>query len=199
MIRRLGIGSAPVVPRAVCRALARLVLLAALLPPCAAGARDLWPEEAQRLRLGIELFPAVLGALVDLEQRATAERRLRVVVIGSGAKTAAARAASGLRELGAVRGLPLVVEVRPPESAQGSSAAAAFFVAVPGLPARQLRAWSEQGGVVVFSPFAGEVEKGAIAGLSVTDRILPHLNLRQARRAGLEFKPFFRRVAKVHD
>ena len=65
-----------------------------------------------------------------------------------------------------------------------------------GVGAARLRAWSERFRTLVFSPFAGDVEAGAVAGIYVADRILPFINLRQAQRAGIRFKPFFLKVAR---
>jgi hypothetical protein len=43
------------------------------------------------------------------------------------------------------------------------------------------------------------VEEGAVAGIYVADRILPQVNLAQARRARLRFKSFFLEVARPYE
>ncbi len=164
-------------------------------------ADPLWREEAQRLQVGLKVFPAVLGALEALEARRSSDGSLEVIVAHEGAEETARQAASDLRALGQVRGLPLTVEVLEAAALDKLKAApiAAVFVASVGISARRLGAWSERLQTLVFSPFAGDVEAGAVAGIHVTDQILPFVNLSQAQRAGVQFKPFLLQVARRHE
>ncbi|NEX16121.1 MAG: hypothetical protein C1943_05670 [Halochromatium sp.] len=174
-----------------------LLLLLLWLSLSTAWALSLWQEEQQRLRVGLNLFPAVLGAQERLSAQQTAEGALEIVVVYRSTDKAAQQAASSLKALGKVQGLPLRVSLLPIEqlkAAQGRPLAA-IFVASSGLEPDRLRRLSELHRVLVFSPFEGDVSAGAVAGIHVADRILPSINLAQARRAGLSFKPFFLRVA----
>ncbi|WP_343043859.1 hypothetical protein [Marichromatium bheemlicum] len=163
----------------------------------------LWPEDEQRLRVGLKLFPACMGALEDFEGYLGADGGLQVVVVYEGALETARQAALVLGGITGVRGHPLRVEtLAAHELDVGNWRRAppgAIFVATPGLASGQLRGWSERHGVLVFSPFAGDVERGAVAGLHVADRILPLINLGQAGRAGIGFRSFFLQVAKIHE
>ena len=76
---------------------------------------------------------------------------------------------------------------------------AGVFVASVAVGGARLQAWSERLQTLVFSPFAGDLEAGAVAGLYVADRVLPFINAPQARRAGLRFKPFFLKVARQYE
>lgn len=166
-----------------------------------AFAGPLWQEEAQRLQVGLKVFPAVLGALTALEGRRSSDGSLEVIVVHEGSDETARQAALDLRAIGQVRGLPLSVEVLEATALDKLRAAplGGIFVASVGISARRLSAWSERLQTLVFSPFAGDVEAGAVAGIHVTDQILPFVNLKQARRAGVEFKPFLLQVARRHE
>ncbi len=161
----------------------------------------LWEEEQQRFRVGLKIFPACLGAVESLEDRLAPDGSLQVLVVYEGSDAAARQAVTSLNGIGRVRGLTLnakalsVTAIDEDREAEVS----AIFVASVGLGSRQLRGWSERYRVLVFSPFDGEVEAGAVAGLYVADRILPYLNMTQAQRAGIRFKPFFLQVARQHD
>ncbi len=74
-----------------------------------------------------------------------------------------------------------------------------IFVASLDVGGKRLRLWSERHRTLVFSPFAGDVEAGAVAGIHVADRILPFVNLPQAHRAEVRFKPFFLDVAHRYE
>ncbi len=58
--------------------------------------------------------------------------------------------------------------------------------------------WSIANHVIVYSPFEGDVERGIPAGLAVEAKVQPFLNLTTLEAAGIELKPFFVQVAKVH-
>ena len=161
----------------------------------------LWQEDDQRLRVGLKLFPAVLGATESPGEETAGGQALQVAVVSEGAPEAADRAASALRALGQIRGRRLRVvtlDAKGVETFQGG-ALDGVFVASPGMSGARLQAWSERLKTLVFSPFPGDVEAGAVAGIHVSDQILPFLNLPQARRAGVRFKPFLLRVARRYE
>lgn len=179
------------------------VLLASLVMGSGARADSsgLWQEDEQRLQVGLKLFPAFLGALQDLERYRTRDGSLRVLVLFRGMRAPATEVADRLAEVDRVRGMPLSLEViRCDEmNAYAGPRPAAIFVASVEVDRGKLRPWSERHRVLVFSPFGGAVEEGAVAGLYVADRILPYVNIRQAARAKVRFKPFFLQVARRYE
>lgn len=187
--------------RTLTPALLALVLLALGLSCGVLHGNELWPEEEQRFHVGLKLFPAVIGGVRGLDEKVSADGRLRIIVVHVDAPRTAHRAARSLADIGQIRGVPLEVVIRGAAEIRGTAndPIGGIFVSSPGVPAEELVAWSTNLQTLVFSPFRGDVEDGAVAGLSVTDRILPYVNLTQARRAGITFKPFFLRVAKTRD
>lgn len=162
---------------------------------------SLWQEDDQRLRVGIKLFPAVLGAMESPGDKTAKGEVLKVAVVSEGAPEGADRAASALRAIGPIRARPLRVVTLDAKDLDTfrEGSLNGVFVASPGFSGARLRAWSERLRTLVFSPFPGDVEDGAIAGIHVSDQILPFLNLAQARRVGVRFKPFLLRVAHRYD
>lgn len=160
-------------------------------------ASSLWQEEQQRLRVGLNLFPAVLGALEKLSEQCNADGELEISVVYRTTDKAAQQAADSLQALDNLQGLPLRVRIMPIRQLRSARAGSigAVFVASTGLEPQLLRLLSERHQTLVFSPFEGDVIAGAVAGVHVADRILPSINTEQAQRAGLSFKPFFRKVA----
>lgn len=160
----------------------------------------LWQEEELRLRVGLKLFPAVLGAVESLGERVSSEGDLVVAAVYTDSPDAARQVVSALQTVAPIRGHPLriiTLDAQTLDTFEGGPLAG-VFVASTGVQGARLRAWSERLRTLVFSPFAGDVESGALAGIHVSDQILPFLNLDQARRAGVRFKPFLLRVARHH-
>jgi len=166
-----------------------------------ASGAPLWQEEEQRLRVGLKIFCAVLGAVEGISDRAAPDGAIEVVVVHKGSADAASQAVLDLQAMGQIQGRPLRLRTLTAKALDNYTepAPAGIFVASPGVPAERLRAWSERLRTLVFSPFAGDVEAGAVAGLHITDQILPYVNTAQARRAGVRFKAFFLKVARQHD
>lgn len=162
---------------------------------------SLWPEEQQRLRVGLKIFPATLGAQQGLAAKRGSDGKLRVVVVYHGADEVAHQVAASLDDVGTVQGMPLTVRILPTAAldSEQDTTLAAIFVASVGIDQEVLRRLGALHQTLVFSPFAGDVAAGASAGIHVTDRILPAVNLRWARRAGVRFKPFFMKVVHRVD
>lgn len=173
-----------------------MVLVWALLGAPLAWPAALWPEERQRLSVGLKLFPAVLRAQQGLASKGRADGTLTVVVVYQGPDEAARRAAASIADLDEIQGIALAVRTVAIDEldADRDRSLAAIFIATPALGAERLGVLCERHRTLVFSPFAGDVADGAVAGVHVTDHILPAVNLPQARRAGVHFKPFFLRI-----
>ena len=166
-----------------------------------AGADQLWREDEQRFRIGLKLFPACVGALVGLDKMTSADGKLLIIVVFAEDDHAAVQAANHLAEVGQIRGLPLEVKTLSASRLDGfdQGPVGAVFVSSIGVEPSRLRAWSRTSRTLVFSPFTGDVEDGAVAGIYVSDRILPLINPAQAKQAHVHFKPFFLRVARTHE
>lgn len=166
-----------------------------------AAGHPFWQEEQQRLQVGLELFPAILGALEALGAKVSADGTLVVAVVHKGARDTARHVATQLEAMPPVHGHPLrivTLDASDLDAYQGPPLAGVFVASI-GVGERRLQGWPERLQALVFSPFPGDVEAGAVAGIHVSDQILPFLNLAQAARAGLRFRPFLLRVARRHE
>jgi len=166
-----------------------------------AQADGLWEDDRQRLNIGLKLFPACLAADQGLADKRDERGRLLVLTLHGDSPRAADTVASDLRGVGEVQGYPLEVAVVPADRLADyrDRKVAAMFLATPGMALASIVAEARGHRALVFSPFPGDVERGAVAGIQVTDRILPYVNLRQAERAQIRFKPFFLRVAASYE
>lgn len=158
-------------------------------------------QQERRVRTGARLMLALLAADVDLEAKTRDRGQIEVVVYGRDPqlRSIVGQTLSPTKgEAPAVRSLPLAIvhldhepgiDLRPQ----------ALFVASPLDRAEldRLIAWSIREGVILYSPFEGDVERGALAGLSIEAKVLPMLNRRTLEASGIRLKPFFVKVAKL--
>lgn len=178
-----------------------LCLLLSLLFFKIATADSLWPEDAQRLNVGINILPACLVADLALSKKLTPSGKLRILVLHKDNYASALSVSEGLSALKRIGGYPMEIEIISTSERQEphDKPVAALFIASPGINSEIFNNWVRYRQTTVFSPFLGDVERGAIAGLYVTDRILPYINTSQANLAGVIYKPFFLRIAKQYN
>ena len=154
-----------------------------------------------RLQIGINLLPAIVAAnqslaatdidrnlpiyLVYRENRYLGEQlKQRIDQFGKIRGRAVEAAAISLEEL-------LVAEPQP---------LSVVFVAEPlerQLP--DLVRFTQQHRLLLFSPFAGDVERGVSAGFQVTDKVLPEVNMASLKQSKIQLKAFFLRIAVKYE
>lgn len=160
-------------------------------------------QDERRVRTGARLFRALLAADVAIESKAQADGTLDVAIFVSAdasvAGITALIAPPDAPEEGRVRGLPLRLR-RIAQVPAGGATPMAVFLAIPLADAEldQLIAWSIAHQVILYSPFEGHVERGVLAGLSIEAKVLPFINRRTLQASGVQLKPFFMKIAKVH-
>ena len=59
--------------------------------------------------------------------------------------------------------------------------------------------YSRKNKLVNYSPYAGDVERGVVGGVLISDRIVPLLNMKALDQHGVSFKAFFMKVSARHD
>lgn len=156
----------------------------------------------RRVRTGARLFRALLAADMALESKVASDGALHVAVYGGDARFAAevARLIAPPDDVGQsqIRGIPIKVDVLAKLPETGKPPVGLFIAGVP--PNNELDPliqWGIRNKVIVYSPFAGHVERGVMAGLSIEAKVQPFVNLATLEASGIRLKPFFLKVAKV--
>lgn len=156
----------------------------------------------RRLLMGIKLFPALLAADQDLAQKRGEDGALHVVFLYRADAVAASNAAKRLGATQRIKNLPLLISILPYArlAELNNKPPAALFIAEssPADLAHAVRFGIEHQRIV-FSPFKGDVSAGASAGIFISDRILPLVNLASLKAAAIRLQPFLLEVAKTHE
>lgn len=158
----------------------------------------------RRVTVGLSLFRALLVADQDAEARVDAAGTLPVLVLYAEDKLQADGYAETLQqELATIREHPTRVDSIAFEAylARDEQAPLAIFIAerLTGSELESLVQSAIAGGVILFSPFEGDVEKGVLAGLSVQASVRPYINLKVLNETGVSIKPFYLRVARTYE
>jgi hypothetical protein len=183
-----------------------LVALAGIVTAVSVSASTARADDAddRRIRAGARLFRSLLTAQVALESRTAADGALHVILYGSDAhlagEIATLIASSGDAGKPGIKDLAVKIDnvTSLPALAQAQQAAGVFIVSAQSeKDLAELVHWSTASKVVLYSPFDGDVERGAAAGICIEAKVQPFLNLPALQAAGVELKPFYIKVARV--
>jgi len=184
------------------RVLGAISLALLLLGSSWLGAIAADEADARRLTVGINLFPAVLAADQDIAGKRSGGAPLRLLLVHRDEQTLVEELAAVLRDKGAIRGIPLEVDIVPIEGLAaypGAKAAGVFVAQRFGDDIRSVVEFSRRYRLLSFSPFEGDVERGVAAGMVVSDRVLPYVNVAAVDASGLRIKPFFMKIAERYE
>lgn len=158
----------------------------------------------RRSTVGLSLFRALLVADQEAEKRANSEGELPIYVLYVEDQLLADNHVLTLqRELAAIRDhRTRVISISYQAYLSGAaSEPLGIFIAqrLTGDELDRLIRMSVEQGVILFSPFEGDVEKGVLAGLSVQASVRPYINLKILEETGIAIKPFYLRVARTYE
>ena len=158
----------------------------------------------RRIQISLPIFPRIVAVDEDFRNKLLNKDKVLLVFIYHSEKDKAERLAESLRvKLSNVAGLEFkaqAVSVREQLQASAKIPTALFvaerfskqtFDLVLEYSIKQQR--------ILFSPFAGDVERGAAAGISITSRVNPYFNIKTLQRAAIEINPVLMKLSKRYE
>lgn len=177
-----------------------VILLCSLLP--IPGTTSLAQDAlSPRLQIGINLLPAIVAANQSLAAT-DIDRSLPIYLVYRENRYQAEQLRQRIDRVGRIRGRALEAETISLEKllAAEPQPLSVVFVAEPldrQLP--DLVRFAQRQRLLLFSPFAGDVERGVTAGFQVTDKVLPEVNMASLKQSKIQLKAFFLRIAVKHE
>ena len=151
-----------------------------------------------RVKAGLDLFPSLLTADLDIEEKKGDDGFLTLLLIYTDDRAQAVEMARVLNSLKKIRKIPIRVEITNDLSMHSfkDSPPAGIFITQPlGDKLSDVVFYAVNNHIVLFSPFKGDVEKGVLGGIHISDRVLPYINLSSMKSSGIHIKQFFMRVS----
>lgn len=180
----------------------RIFLPAALLSICAAAFAALSEIDARRAQMAIELLPRVFSVDLDAEKKMTAERCWLLLIFDHDPATANSYANSLQQSLPKLRDRTVVVSaIRVFELVSHNPTPSAVLLVEPlgRSEFEVVRDYARAHQRLLFSPFAGDVERGATAGLYIGARVLLHFNAAELQNTGIRIEPQVLRISKLYE
>jgi len=161
-------------------------------------------QEMQDLRVGagLDLFPSFLAADKDLGDKVGRDGTLRLLLVYRDDEALAERLKRLLDKVQSIRKLPFRSAISSnrdfPNRTDGKIAGIFVVQRLERARLKPILDYARQEQALVFSPHEGDVEQGTVAGIHVSDRILPYVNMQALSEGGIRLKPFFLRIAKKY-
>jgi hypothetical protein len=180
----------------------RNIILVCLALALISGQRAYSVERDElRVRAGIDLFPSLIAADLDITKKSEKGGIITLLLIYTDNRSYAISMSQRLGELKTIRNIPIRVEISNDltMSAYADNPPAGIFLIQPldeKLP--EIIRFAVERGVILFSPFQGDVDKGVLGGLHISDRVLPYINKSTMKAAGINIKEFFMRVSVIY-
>lgn len=158
----------------------------------------------RRIKISIPLFPRIVAVDSGFHNKLTEDNKARLVFIYDRNKAKANELAKELAKSNRnivniqVDSLPLSLSEQLRESAKTPTA---IFVSEPlGSPDfEKLVLYGIDKGIIIFSPYSGDVERGATVGLSITSRVFPYFNNKTLDASGVEINPILLNMSKRYE
>lgn len=158
----------------------------------------------RRVKISLPLFPRIVAVDNQFHQKLTEDNKARLVFIYDRDKSKARELA---RELGKENRNIVDIEVdsRPVSLKEQLSATAktptAIFISEPlrEKDFENLVLYGINKGIIIFSPYSGDVERGATVGLSITSRVFPYFNNKTLDASGVEINPILLNMSKRYE
>lgn len=155
-----------------------------------------------RVNAGLDLFPSLLTADLDIAKKRGGDGTITLLLLYTDNRSQAISMARKLGELKAIRDIPVRVEVSNDltMSTYAVNPPAGIFLTQPlDEKLSGIIRFAVNKGIILFSPFQGDVEKGVLGGLHISDRVLPYINKSTMKSAGINIKQFFIRVSVIYE
>lgn len=178
------------------------LILLALVAARGAGAAD--EVESRRVTASLAIFPRIVAVDTNIEHKLDADGVLHLAIVYVDEESFADVQAGKLTHtVPNIAGKPVTAHVVPLRDIKDwyKVPLGGIFI-TEKLSDKQLAeilTEAKHNHLIVFSPFAGDVERGAMAGIAVGSQIKPYFNTRSLRDAKININPILLRMSKQYE
>jgi hypothetical protein len=156
--------------------------------------------EAPRVWAGLDLFPSLLAADENIAEKQGPDGKLLLLLMVADEKKAAEEMALHIEKVGKIRRTPIRVEIAESlKDYENKTVAGIFLTQKMRSEFDSVLQYGKDRHVIVFSPFEGDVERGASGGIIISDRFVPYINLKTLNASKIDIRPLFRRIAERYE
>ncbi|MBN2418570.1 MAG: hypothetical protein JXL81_04245, partial [Deltaproteobacteria bacterium] len=135
---------------------------------------------------------------LDIEKKKGEDGFLTILLVYKNNRSKATEMSRVLNSLEKIKDIPIRVEITDDltlNSFKDKPPAGIFIAELLDDKLPDVVHYAVNNHIVLFSPFTGDVEKGVLGGIYISDRVLPYINLSSIKSSGIRIKQFFIRVS----
>lgn len=161
-------------------------------------------ESTDQLWVGMKMFPTMVSGDTRLEKKLGEDGKLLLLIVYRDNATLAETIVTRLSRIaGKINEHPIHIEAtnRLDSGTWQAVPVAGLFIAEPlsEPQRRQVIQFGIAHHTVTFSSFADDVKDGMLAGIHVSGKIRPALNLKTLRASDIQYNTFILNIAKTYD
>jgi hypothetical protein len=160
--------------------------------------------DERRIQIALSIFPRIIAVDNDFQHKLNKNKKVLLVFVYATNKDKAQRLAEQLSiNLTNVAGFPFTataVSIKNqlmPEAAVPSAIFAAESFDADTF--RDLLAYAADNHRILFSPYAGDVERGASAGVAITSRVKPFFNITTLEKSEVQINPVLMNLSQRYE
>jgi len=163
----------------------------------------------RRINIGLRLFRTLLASDINIQQKVDEHNQLNLLLVSSSDISTAQAYKDNVLNIGRgdkkgfIHNLPIkITTITASEFSNYIQPPVAGIYIVEKLSDTQLQAIINYGiaqQIIVYSPFEGDVEQGALAGISIGIQVRPYINKHTLAKSRLTIKALFLKVANIYE
>ncbi|WP_455198522.1 hypothetical protein [Kaarinaea lacus] len=162
-------------------------------------------EEKRRVDISLSIFPRIVAVDNDFRDKLVTDSKVKLLFLYSvneqRAQDLARRIKISGKNIGGKSVMSLASSVSDALSEVETDKPTAIFLTerLSDKDLGRVMAYAEAESRLVFSPFLGDVERGATVGLSVTNRVKPYFNLSTLKRSSIVINALLMKMSKRYE
>ena len=160
--------------------------------------------QERRVTISASLFPRIISVDENISDKYDASGNVRVGLIYSSEKSKAENIAKLMtRKIKKIKGHSIVfeyIDINDIDTLKDKKLTGLFFVEqITHQQLKFIHKISTSKSIIYFSPFEGDIERGAMASIFVGSKIRPYFNLKSLRDAKITLKAALIKVSKTYE
>jgi len=158
----------------------------------------------RRVKISLPLFPRIVAVDSKFHSKLTEDNKVRLVFIydrdRAKANELANEVAKTNRNIVNIEVDSITMSLKDQLSSSAKTPTAIFVSEPLGKSDfKNLVLYGIDKGIIIFSPYSGDVERGATVGLSITSRVFPYFNKKTLDASGVEINPILLNMSKSYE
>jgi hypothetical protein len=158
---------------------------------------------SRRLGISLSIFPKIVAVDQSFHDKLDDNKNACLLFVYEFDEKAARQAVSRILEnTKSIGGIVVVAKMADVENSFFENKPPTAIFLVEKMNSRQLQRvmnFSRKTRRLVFSPFAGDVERGVNVGISITNRVKPYFNVASLRRSNIAINALLMKVSKRYE